>query len=303
MTRPKSTFRTAGLILLRFLPPAALIAWIVIASPWEDLFSRLDGIPLTPILLALAVNFGFIMPVRTLRWRSAMVNPPSLGRIYAAMVEGQTAAVVLGMGVGDLFRSARLGSNAGSFSQVLGTAVADRACEYLALMIMLAASVLLGRVPAPWIAVPVAYVAVLAILVGKRDFFDRHLCRWPRVQAGLASLATSLSVRRVLAMTGLAFLAWSGELLMLHLVLGAMGLPTGLGTAVVVLVGINLAIAIPGPPANLGTYEAGVVVSLTALGVSMDAALSFGLFYHALHAVPVALLGAAFWTFRDNRRR
>src|SRR5262249_6147023 len=54
-----------------------------------------------------------------------------------------------------------------------------------------------------------------------------------------------------------SLLGWATEIAQLHFVLGAFGLPADTATATLILIGINAAVALPGPPANFGTFEAG----------------------------------------------
>jgi uncharacterized membrane protein YbhN (UPF0104 family) len=103
-------------------------------------------------------------------------------------------------------------------------------------------------------------------------------------------------------MTTLAFAGWTAEVVMLHLVLSALGLPSGPGLAALIVVFINVATALPGVPGNLGTFEAGVVLALATAAVNREAALSFAIFYHALHLVPTVSLGGIVWLVRGARR-
>ena len=91
-------------------------------------------------------------------------------------------------------------------------------------------------------------------------------------------------------MTLLSVAGWTVEIGMLLLSFYALGMPIEIGNALYVLVGINSAIAIPGPPANLGTFEAGAVAALLLQGVDQSSALAFALVFHMLHVIPVAIV-------------
>ena len=47
-------------------------------------------------------------------------------------------------------------------------------------------------------------------------------------------------------------------------------------------------------PGNAGAFELAVVLALGPFGVSPERALAFAIGYHAVHLVPVALLGGVF---------
>jgi uncharacterized membrane protein YbhN (UPF0104 family) len=54
---------------------------------------------------------------------------------------------------------------------------------------------------------------------------------------------------------------------------------------------VNLAVAVPLTPGQLGVLEAGAVLALGALGVGPSEALAFALVYHAVHVLPMVLAG------------
>ena len=299
---PQRTARTLALravkTLLRALPPIALVAWVATTGPFDQMAPRLADADWLPFVLAIAVNFLIFQPIRALRWRVAMTDPPRFPTILAAVVEGSATSAILGTAVGDVVRSARLGRPA-SFATDLGSSLADRVCENHALTILLGTTAIIGVIPLPWLAAPFSLACAMAAMARWHPRVAPLLARWPRIHAGLSGMASALNMRNVAAMTGLAFAGWCSEMLMLHLVLGAVGLPSGLGTAALVVISINVATALPGVPANLGTFEAGVVFALAKFGVDTQVALSFALLYHGLHLVPTVLVGGTSWAVRE----
>ncbi len=278
----------------------ALALWLAFRGPWDELGGRLGDARWLPILGAIALNFLVFMPVRALRWRMAMQDPPPLLTILASMLEGNTVGALFGTTAGDLVRSTRLRGTA-SFARDYGSTLAERACEYLALTLMVGGVAVAGQVPIGWLAAPGIAILVMMAIVRWHDDVARRLNRFPRVRTGLESLGGALTLRRVAAMTGLAFLGWSAEVLMIHLVLGALDLPSGAGLATLVVVFINVFTMVPGVPGNLGTFEGGVTLALATGGVAQEAALSFALFYHAMHMIPSLTVGGLVWLIRGSR--
>ena len=85
------------------------------------------------------------------------------------------------------------------------------------------------------------------------------------------------------------------EINVIALALRALGLQVPWTAAVAVLIGVNVALAVPfGPPGNAGTLEAGATLALVGFGVSKDQALAFALVYHLLQVIPIGILGAIF---------
>jgi uncharacterized membrane protein YbhN (UPF0104 family) len=58
-----------------------------------------------------------------------------------------------------------------------------------------------------------------------------------------------------------------------------------------VLIAINVVIAMPVTPGNLGMLELGATLGLLGFGVPREKALAFAICYHALQSLPVAALG------------
>jgi uncharacterized membrane protein YbhN (UPF0104 family) len=72
-------------------------------------------------------------------------------------------------------------------------------------------------------------------------------------------------------------------------------------TALLTLVGINAAIAIPTLPGNFGTFEAGATMALVMCGAPRDVAVSYALTYHLTHVIPVAVVATAVYLTRSSR--
>jgi uncharacterized membrane protein YbhN (UPF0104 family) len=97
-----------------------------------------------------------------------------------------------------------------------------------------------------------------------------------------------------LELIGLTLLGWVIEALMVIAVLAGMHVEAHLfSAAALVLLAVNMAALVPGLPANVGTFEVSCTLALGAVGVAPATALSFALVYHALHTVPVTLVGLA----------
>jgi uncharacterized membrane protein YbhN (UPF0104 family) len=91
------------------------------------------------------------------------------------------------------------------------------------------------------------------------------------------------------------------DVLMIGLCLRALGIGLSPAAWFEVLIAVNVAIAIPATPAQIGILEAGAVLVLMALGTSRDAALAFALVYHAVHVIPVTAAGALIVAARSTR--
>jgi hypothetical protein len=184
-----------------------------------------------------------------------------------------------------------------------GCTWAERGAEALALAVLVFVTALvtkLGRV-----ALGISLLAMLgyAGLLTTGRYLVPRLQRWPRVQGALSSGLQASTPRRVTAMAALSLAGWSAEIVMLVLFQDAFHLVPSIRTALLTLVGINAAIAIPAVPGNFGTFEAGVTMALVMCGAPRDVAVSYALTYHLTHVIPVAVLATAVYLSRSRRYR
>jgi uncharacterized protein (TIRG00374 family) len=110
----------------------------------------------------------------------------------------------------------------------------------------------------------------------------------------LASFCAGLGIVRRPALLAKALLvelgSWLLDFACVLAVMRAVGVSAPAASGLLVLLAVNLAIAIPVVPANLGTFELGAVVSLQPFGVSPEIGLAVGLLYHMAQVLPVATL-------------
>ncbi len=263
------------------------------------------------VAAAILLNLSVSLPLKAARWRLALTEPPPFRQVLAATIEGLLANAAIGFGSGDLVRAARLRPSERvrvprSLDQLAvdyGCTWAERGAEALGLAVLVFVTALLtnlGRV-----ALGISLLAMLgygALLTSGRYLVPR-LARWPRLQRGLSSGLQASTPRRVAAMAALSLLAWSSELVMLVLFQGAFHLTPSFRAALLTLVGINAAIAIPTLPGNFGTFEAGVTMALVMCGAPRDVAVSYALTYHLTHVIPVAVVATAVYLYRSRRYR
>ena len=282
---------------LRLLPALLLLVVLFREKPWTRAW---PAVSLAAIAAMVAINFAVYLPIRSWRWRAALTAPPRFFSLYASLLEGLLANAAIGFGSGDVVRAARL-RGAGAFTADYGATIAERGAELFAIACLLLFGVAVAGLG--WMGV--AGAAVCAGSYGAALLFGRRLLprlgRWPRLAAGLAAGLDASTGRRIAAMTALSLAGWLCEVGIIAIGLGTFGLPSSAGTALLVLLGINVAIVVPGPPANFGTFEAGVVAALAAKGVATDQALLFGLGYHLIMTIPVALSGAVVFAVRGRR--
>jgi uncharacterized protein (TIRG00374 family) len=81
------------------------------------------------------------------------------------------------------------------------------------------------------------------------------------------------------------------DLLTIGLCLNAIPIHIGVASWFLVILTVNLAIALPIVPGNIGMHEGGAMLALAAFQVSHQKALTFAVVYHATQALPIAAVG------------
>jgi uncharacterized membrane protein YbhN (UPF0104 family) len=167
----------------------------------------------------------------------------------------------------------------------------------------------LARVAAAQVAEKVVEVATLVACVAPVMAANAGY-RQPAVVIASLLLLASPFVARISRRFGVEraqlgrALAWSFgadvlEVAVIALCLKSLGLSAGLTTSILVLAAVNLAIALPSTPGNLGALEAGAALALVATGVAHDAAVAFAVLYRAVQWLPITLAGGAIWAWRS----
>lgn len=182
-------------------------------------------------------------------------------------------------------------------STSLGVLLVERIFDWQGMLaIYLPLPFLLTLAPAVKTAIALIAAVALAALVLALWLAGRIRRRAPRSGSFWARLDLGLDcVRRPRSYAVVLF--WSigqfvVEVVQIHLLIRGVGIG-GLPWAApgLVLLTLNLAIIVPLTPGHLGTFEAGVVAGLRALGAPLAPAMAVALLYHAVQAVPVLLAG------------
>ncbi len=200
-------------------------------------------------------------------------------RLWSVVLLSAAANNVLPLRAGELVRTRETVMAGYPLAQVAVAQVAEKAIEATTLVAC---------------ATP-----VLAVYLGGRTGFV--LLGVAAAGAALARLAVRrfrIEPRQLAVALGWALAADAAEIAIIAVCLHGLGLAAGLLPSVAVFAGVNLAIALPSTPANVGAFEAGAALPLVALGTDRSAAVAFALVYRAVQWLPVTLAGTAVWARR-----
>lgn len=294
---------------------AGITAWLSIRQVrWTVLQAALIQVHLLLLTLALVTVLTTTV-AKAARWRVLLrqcnIQPGNM-RVLRVLFIGQMGNIFLPARLGDVARAALLGPQAtGGFPAVLGTIVVEKALDGVMGLLVLLGLALWIPLPA-WLRGPVlgliTLTGTLLILLGLAATQHDWALRIYRGLAFWLPTGAQMRGRRLLAdfRQGLALFRKPANVL---LALGWSGIIWGLAalTNVVTLTALDIEAPgwstwlvlitgyvtnfLPSIPARIGIFEYTCVLSLTAVGVSQEQALAFGLILHLLVHGPPAILG------------
>jgi uncharacterized membrane protein YbhN (UPF0104 family) len=266
-----------------------------------------------PALLLVAVLLWIpCTALQGVRWFSLVraVHPVGPLTVLSCAYVGYAASAVLPMRAGEAVRTELLSRSTGlSRAVALGTVAIDHTVNGTVMFLLAATLPLFIAVPRwtrllLWGGVGIAAVLFLTMLrlarkPSHRPSPGRVMQVVLRLRSGLVGLRRP---RSVLGGFAGSIGAWTFEIACTMTALAAFHLPHGVAAAMAVLFGVNLALAMPAPPANLGNFELGAGFALVALGGDRDQAAAFALGLHALQVLPTLIMGGIF-LLRFRRRQ
>lgn len=310
-----------GLLLVAGLAALALRA--IDPRQLASALARADG-----RLLVVAALFNLTINVasRTLRWWSLLRAVPGcpgrlpLGALARLVLAGAAAANLLPGRGGEVVRTygahRLLGIAVGESAAVLLVEAVVEVASFAVVSLPLAAGLGPPLPPSvrPYLVALCAGVALLLSLLwwaarrrGGAQEQDRKAAeaepaarrwhhaprRWLRRQWAAGGKVWPLLLAPRSFGQSLLCSTWNAvnDAIMLGLCMHAVGVVLPVASWFLVLLALNVAIAIPATPGQIGMMELGAVLALKALGVPPDDALAVALLYHGCHLVPLSSVG------------
>jgi uncharacterized protein (TIRG00374 family) len=288
------------------LPVSATFLWLAVRSAdLNAVRSTLEAAKRGPVLLAVGALLA-VSGIQAARWRRiAAVQSVRWRRFYEMVLSGVACNNVLPARLGDFFRARWLATSAHMpAGRAFGTVVIDRACDVVALFVLLLVG-LAAVATSAWIVgiaagAVMVLIGVAAAVVFARVYTRRH-ARERRVRGTLRAvlrdtaeeLAEPMGRRGPVVWFGLSLAAWTSWALAAILIARSLGFDLDLVDALFVTAVMNLGLAIPSSPGYVGTYEWLGVAALGLLDVPAEQALAFSILIHASWYVPTTLAGGS----------
>jgi uncharacterized membrane protein YbhN (UPF0104 family) len=290
-------------VAARGLVAAAAVALVARHLNWGEVWGTIRRARLELLGVVVALN-GLMMMIRTARLQLLLAPAQaSWGDLFLAVLTSSALNNVLPLRAGDLARLYMLESCAGITKS---TATAIAVVEKLLEVAVLAALGLGAASLAPeqsWargvgavaLGVAVGALVILRVVSARRDTEGRNPADFGALQKLVSRIAPGIAVLRSSEATaevlGASLAAWTCEIVMIMLCARAVGLAVGPVLAVVILLGINLAMMVPALPAAAGTFESAAAVVLVLAKVGKPTAVAFAVLYHLVQVVPVTAAG------------
>jgi len=244
-------------------------------------------LPLTAVELAKAA-----------RWRVLFGrHRPSYAVCLRALVLGQITNALAPLRAGEAIRLGALTAQGASLVPGAGALAGEKAIDALCLgaiaFAVAGTSILSGSSAGLLAGLLVVLTGVALALRGKglRHMLETNVVTRRLRLAALVDVAETLRDARTLAtVLIMTLVVWVAGLAANATVLAANGVSADLSLAARVIVAGYLVNLLPSPPAQIGTFEAGVTVALTSAGVPLPAALAAAISLHVCSLAKLALL-------------
>jgi uncharacterized membrane protein YbhN (UPF0104 family) len=287
VTASKAWVRAAIGLLFGIAAAGAVVFYLGISQ--QNLVGSLHDVLPQPLILA-AFGALVLLALQALRWWIVMrpVLQLRYRHAFKAMMVAFLFNVLLPARGGDLLRVQYLGKRTGiSRAKLLGTEIVDFWSDKWGWVSAFPIVCLLGTPPL-WLFRALLLIGGVVIGVGLLLALIASRL-WRRGPKWLASLRDGFAANRwkqlLFVETVIAPLPWLWETFIIIMAGHALGLHLTVMQSFAALTAFNVAMAVPSP-GNVGSFEAGGTLALTAFGIPKETALAFIFVYHLTQVVP-----------------
>ena len=316
------------------IAPARLLYWgIAVLLAAVLLYFSLRGIAWSRVWLTLShakakyvalwiVLNSTSMFLRALRWRILLRSaaPVTVATAFWATAAGYFGNNYLPARAGELIRTVMVSFHSGlTKTFVLTTALSERLCDAVALVLI--SSVVLLALPSPpgWFAraarpfaiLGLCGVAAIAITPRLERLWVSLLERVPlphaireRARLAIQQILTGMRAfhqpSRLLSFIVFTVVIWAADVVGAVILARGLDLSLALPVAFLLMAGLGLASALPATPGYVGIYQFVAVSVLTPFGFNQDDSIAYILLLQALQYVAITIWGLS--AFVQSRR-
>lgn len=258
------------------------------------------------MLLAGSILFVISHLIRSYRWKAMLMHYKNISYVHSV---GSFFIGIFGNNIfpgrlGDLWRAVIIKERENiPRSLALASLLVERILDGTA--ILLFAAIIVKIVQAPgWVDEAIFYLGILLavgviLLFIFTEIYEKHgKHRTTKLAEIMGNVAKGFEIMRnpltLLVLSLLTLIAWGFEGASFYVFLKAFNLSFHPSLPIAILFIINLVVSIPAAPGALGTFEYGIVLSLSLYGFEKSTALTVAIVIHALRYASGSLLGLVF---------
>lgn len=279
----------------------AALWWFAREIDFAKLGSNLRSAKLWPLVLAAALNFVCLWG-KAVCWRIMLAPRHKVGvfRLFRYTIAAFAASAIAPARAGEVLRVWTLKRRDGvPAADTAAVAVAEKLLDGISMLILVAPVPLLLHGLPSWVGGAIATCAAVAVLLFIGLFIAVGRVASPMdgstspslVRRFLAGMHVLRDPKRLLGSLALLILVWAADLGEVMAVLYAVDIDLPVAAGLLILFTLNLTIALPSTPAQVGALEVGAIAALELLHVGREQAGAFALLYHALQVVPLIVTG------------
>ena len=277
---------------------AAALWWFLREMNFAALGNALRSARVWPLVLAASLNFVCLWG-KAVCWRIMLAprHRVKITRLFRYTIAAFAASAIAPARAGEVLRVWTLKRRDGvPVADSAAVAVAEKLLDGISMLILVAPVPFL--LPGlPWrISGAILGCAALALILFIGLFIavgrvDEHAPSRTWMRRFVAGMHVLRNPKRVLGSLALLILVWSADLGEVMAVLYAVDIHLPIAAGLLILFTLNLTIAIPSTPAQVGALELGALYALDLLHVDPAQAGAFALLYHGLQVVPLIAAG------------
>ena len=263
-----------------------------------------------PVLLAVVLLI-FVVYIRALRWKLLFSDQSiSVKKLFESQMVGYFGNNILPLRLGEGLRCFFLSKRSETgFPYIFGTVILERCLDMLGLVLL---GSILFFVKFDFIDdydntyfIYLIFIIVI-VMLSVSFYFNSALKnynsynRLVNVINDIIKGFQSLSSKNIFSILLYTLLIWSLYVVEVYLIQNSMSLDLSLLDCILILFISSLALSIPSAPANIGTFEAGVIYGMGLIGV-FALEIEFAIILHAVTFFPYTILGGILFMFYNYK--
>ena len=258
-------------------------------------------------VLSAIVLLIFVVYIRALRWKLLFIGENiSVKKLFEAQMVGYFGNNIFPLRLGEGLRCFFLSKRSKiGFPYILCTIILERFLDMLGLILL---GVILFFIKSDFINnynnkyfVSLVFIIVIVMLLFSFYFNSilKHYNSYNRLVAVINDILKgfqSLSFENIFSILSYTILIWSFYILEVYLIQYSISLDLSLSDCILILFISSLVLSIPSAPANIGTFEAGVIYAMSLIGI-IALETEFAIILHAATFFPYTILGGILFMF------